>query len=274
MSLFIASLNSGSNGNCYYIGNGEDAVLVDAGLSCRETERRMQAAGLSLQKVRGIFVSHEHGDHIKGVQGISKKHNIPVYVTEATKKSGKLFLYSHLVKPFAAGEVVQVFGLNIIAFAKYHDAADPHSFVVEGNGVTIGVFTDLGKVCDGLVHHFKKCHAAFLESNYDASMLENGRYPIHLKNRIRGGHGHLSNDEALELFKTHRPPHMSHLLLAHLSKENNKPEIVSDLFNAQANGVRITVASRYEVGEVFEVRGNGLLTEKRKAEKMVQVSLF
>lgn len=274
MSLFIASLNSGSNGNCYYIGNEKDAVLIDAGLSCRETERRMKKLNLPMQKLRAIFVSHEHGDHIKGVQGISKKYNLPVYVTPETKKKGKLFLFSQFIRHFVANEPIIINELSVTAFAKFHDAADPHSFIVQGNGITIGVFTDIGKPCERLITHFGKCHAAFLEANYDEQMLETGRYPIHLKNRIRGGEGHLSNTEALEVFKAHRPSHMTHLLLAHLSKDNNNPKLAADLFEAHANGVRITIASRYEETGVFEVTDASVSITRPQPEKMVQASMF
>ncbi len=279
MSLYIASLNSGSNGNCYYVGNATDAVLVDVGISCREVERRMQRLKLDLAKVRAIFVSHEHGDHIKGVQGLSKKHNIPVYVTPGTKKNARLFLFSHMVHSFEAGSHVYINDLCVTPFAKYHDAIEPHSFTIAYNGITVGVITDIGQVCPQTVHHFKQCHAAFLESNYDEDMLERGRYPIHLKNRIRGGFGHISNAQALQLFRTHRPAHMSHLLLAHLSKENNHPNIVEELFNTHANGVRITVATRYEETPVFEVSGSPIpssyvATPAPVRQQVVQVSLF
>ncbi len=258
MSLYIASINSGSNGNCYYVGNGQDAILVDAGLSCRETEKRMRRLNLSMQEVRGIFISHEHGDHIKGVPVLSAKYNLPVYITERTLRSSRMIIPNHLIR-FISGTCTEAInGLSITAFSKEHDAIEPVSFTVAGNGVTIGVFTDLGIACNNLHHHFKQCHAAFLESNYDRSMLMNGRYPIHLKNRISGGKGHLSNEQALEVFLSHRPSFMSHLLLAHLSKENNHPELVADLFNAHADGVEIVVASRYESSGVYHIQAGNM----------------
>jgi phosphoribosyl 1,2-cyclic phosphodiesterase len=104
-----------------------------------------------------------------------------------------------------------------------------------------------------VLHNFKQCHAVFLESNYDEAMLENGRYPIHLKNRIRGGEGHLSNKEALDLFITHRSPHLSHLILSHLSKENNSPQIAAQLFSTQAGNTKIIVASRHEASAVYNI---------------------
>lgn len=255
MSLFISSLNSGSNGNCYYVGSSTDAVLIDVGISCREAEKRMKLSGLDIKKVRAIFVSHEHGDHIKGVSTLANKYHLPVYITELTAKHGPT-LIRHLSKQFSANENISIGNLTITPFAKYHDANDPHSFTISCEEVTVGVFTDIGRTCDQLVYHFKKCHAAFLESNYDEDLLENGRYPIHLKNRIRGGHGHLSNREALELFINHRPAFMSHLLLAHLSKENNSPELAMGLFAKHAGNTSIIVASRYQATEVYSITAN------------------
>ncbi len=271
--LYTASLNSGSNGNCYYIGNGTDAVLIDAGISCRETEKRMKQLGLNISTVKAIFVSHEHGDHIKGVSTLANKYSLPVYITSLTAKYGPI-LIKHLSRTFTAGESVSIGGLNITAFAKQHDANDPHSFVVYGNGATVGVFTDIGVVCSETIRHFKQCHAVFLESNYDEGMLENGRYPIHLKNRIRGGQGHLSNRQALDLFIQHRPPFMSHVFLSHLSKENNDPELAVGLFAQHAKDVHIIVASRYTATEVFTIKGNDNNRMAPIFAKPVQLGLF
>lgn len=253
MALQIASLNSGSNGNCYYVGNETEAVFIDAGLSCRETERRMRVLGLDMKKVKAIFISHEHADHVTGMPLLSKKWQLPVYITPATHSRSRLPLRPEHTVHFQAGKAVQVGGLTVLPFAKYHDGCDPHSFTIYGNGTCIGVMTDLGRVCKELVHHFKQCDAAFLEANYDEVMLEQGRYPYHLKKRISGGHGHLSNREALELFRAHRPEGMSHLLLSHLSKENNDPTLVLDQFRPHANGTQVLVASRYKPSEVYTI---------------------
>lgn len=252
MSLFIASLNSGSNGNCYYIGNATEAVLVDAGISCRETERRMQRLGLDMTRVKAVFVSHEHIDHIRGIPVLAKKYRLPVYITAATLQHSGMALGGI---PFRALEPVTIGGLQVVPFTKHHDAADPHSFIVSYNNIRIGVFTDIGAACEQLAHHFSLCHAAFLEANYDPDMLENGRYPIYLKNRIRGGKGHLSNLQALELFNTCRPDTLQLLLLSHLSRDNNSPELVQELFSRHACGVEVVVASRYGASKVFEVNG-------------------
>lgn len=276
MALYIASLNSGSNGNCYYIGNEQEAVLIDAGLSCRETEKRMKRLGLSLKKVKAIFISHEHSDHIRGVTLLSKKYQFPVYITEKTMKYGRLYVEEHLAMGFVPNEPVGIGSLSVTAFSKKHDAIEPHSFVVAGKEKRIGVFTDLGIPCDNLIHHFSQCHAAFLEANYDEKMLEQGGYPWHLKNRIRGGYGHLSNRQALEVFQNHRPTYMSHLFLAHLSKDNNCPQLVLDLFTAHADDTEIIVASRFGETAVYQINDSSAVKENELTSTSfaVQSSLF
>ena len=278
MSLFTASLNSGSNGNCYYIGNEHEAVLVDAGLSCRETEKRMKRLGLKMDTVKALFISHEHGDHIKGVESIATKHKLPIYITAATLHHGRLRIHEQQIKTFKAFEPVTVGGLSILGFPKLHDASDPHSFLIKGNDVTIGVFTDIGTPCEHVIKAFKQCHAAFLEANYDDVMLETGRYPIYLKNRIRGDHGHLSNQQALELYSSHRPAFMSHLFLSHLSKDNNDPELAFELFRGVTEETKVVVASRYNETAVYHITATvsqiPVKEQKTVRSKTEQISLF
>lgn len=252
MSLSITSINSGSNGNCYYAGNETDAVLIDIGISCTETEKRMKKLGLSMKKVKAIFVSHEHTDHTKGVSTLANKYRLPVYITEGTAANGPR-LIRQLVQHFTANEPVNIGTLTVTPFVKQHDACDPHSFIISSNGITAGVFTDIGTVCPQVIFYFKQCHAVFLESNYDENMLESGPYSQLLKDRIRGDLGHLSNNQALDLFKYHRPEFMSHLILSHLSSRNNTPEIVESLFSTHANGVNISIASRKEATQVITI---------------------
>jgi phosphoribosyl 1,2-cyclic phosphodiesterase len=251
MAVYYSSLNSGSNGNCYYIGNEQDAVLIDAGISCRETERRMSRSGLDPAKLRAVFISHEHTDHIKGADVLSRRFGIPVYLTETTHRYSRLQLVPELLRYFDANHPVAVGSLKVKAFTKNHDAADPHSFIVSSDGITVGVMTDIGSACDQLSRHFRRCHAAFLEANYDEEMLENGHYPAHLKARIRGKNGHLSNDQALAFFLKHRTAQMQHLLLSHLSQENNDPERVVQLFHPHVRSIRFGIASRHAESEVF-----------------------
>jgi phosphoribosyl 1,2-cyclic phosphodiesterase len=272
MSLFISSLNSGSNGNCYYIGNQHEAVLVDVGISCKEVEKRMRRLGLDIHKIKGIFISHEHSDHIKGVCVLVKKYQIPVYITSSTLLSCGFSIDENLIKHFSEHQPTTIGELFITAFPKLHDACDPYSFIVECKGVRVGIFTDIGAPCAKLVKHFKNCHAAFLESNYCENMLDAGSYPYHLKRRIRGGLGHLSNNQALELFITHRPSFMSHLFLSHLSNNNNCPDLVRQLFQQHANGVKIIVASRFEETPVYPISVSGMEVRRKLLQPAPQLA--
>jgi len=258
MPLYLTSLNSGSNGNCYYLSNGKEAVLIDAGISCRETERRMIRLGLAIRSVKAIFITHEHTDHTRGAEVLSRKYGIPVYMTPVTHGNSRVRLEPANVRPFTAGKPVYLGGLCVTPFSKHHDASDPHSFTVSANGITAGVFTDIGHACSDVMHHFSQCHAVFLEANYDENMLEKGRYPYFLKQRIRGFQGHLSNDQSLDLFITHRSSFMQLVVLSHLSAENNHPQLVHELFSRNANGIKIVVASRYEETDLFCIQDESL----------------
>jgi phosphoribosyl 1,2-cyclic phosphodiesterase len=275
MGLEICSLNSGSNANCYYVGNATDAILVDAGLSCRETERRMNKQGLDLQRVKAIFISHEHIDHITGLPAISRKYRLPVYITPKTLKGTNVPVEQELVHPFTANEPVSIGSLQVTGFLKSHDAADPHSFIISNSDINVGVFTDIGHADKEVIRYFKQCDAVFLEANYCETMLENGSYPVHLKRRISGRKGHLSNTQALELFALHRSRHLQHLVLTHLSKNNNDPALVHRLFSEQAEKVVVYVASRYEASPVFNIeQGSASLSKKRHIRHSGQLSLF
>jgi phosphoribosyl 1,2-cyclic phosphodiesterase len=281
MALFVASLNSGSNGNCYYIGSATEAVLIDGGLSCRETEKRMKKLNLDLKKVKGIFISHEHADHVMGVKLLSQKYNLPIYITQATLQSLSIEIPDHLLYFVRSHELVSFENITVTAFPKLHDAVDPHSFIVSGydasrNEIKVGVFTDIGKSCNNVVTYFQQCNAVFLEANYDAEMLERGRYPLALKNRIRGGYGHLSNEQALALFSKHRPSFMSHVFLSHLSQHNNSPKKVQELFEVHAGNTNIILASRHRETAVYEIKHGGMYNVERKpvTTHVSQLELF
>lgn len=271
MSLFTASLNSGSNGNCYYVGNNNEAVLVDVGISCRELERRMERTGLNLKKIKAIFISHEHTDHISGVRVTSKKYNIPVYINERTYSNSRFQLDPALTFRFAAHQKIEVGNLSVTPFPKRHDAADPYSFIVEGNETTIGVLTDIGSVCEHVRDYFSRCHAAFLEANYDEVMLQKGAYPFYLKKRISSDHGHLSNTQSLELFTKYKSELMSHVFLSHLSKDNNCPILARELFAKHAGQTEVIVASRYKESDVYEISA---VAKHGLSKKAAQTSLF
>lgn len=252
--LYFASLNSGSNGNCYYIGNTQDAVLIDAGISCKEIVNRMNRLGLSIGKVRAIFITHEHTDHTRGVEVFSRKYRVPVFITVGTHSAGRLWLDPPLVRNFNSHDEIPIGDLSVYALPKQHDGVDPHSFTVTYKDKCVGVFTDTGEACEHLVRHLKRCQGLFLEANYDPSMLEQGSYPYHLKKRIKGGKGHLSNRQALELFTNFSSPELKVLILSHLSEHNNHPELVYELFSKHARkNLHVEVASRHKESNLFSI---------------------
>jgi len=277
MALLIASLNSGSNGNCYYVGNTTEAVLIDAGISCRETEKRLLRLGLSIKNIKAIFISHEHDDHISGLETLSAKYQIPVYVTEATLHNCGPIIQTHLIRYFASNERITIGALTIKAFPKLHDACHPHSFIVtDEENVCAGIFTDIGVACSQVIYHFKQCHAVFLEANYDDAMLAASSYPYFLKKRISGGNGHLSNAAALDLFCRHRSENLSHVVLSHLSKNNNDARLVENLFMQYCGNAKIIVASRYRETEVYHIHHTYKSNEEKAfySQNAIQLSMF
>jgi phosphoribosyl 1,2-cyclic phosphodiesterase len=253
-------------------------VLIDAGLSCRETGKRMKRLGLDINLVKAIFISHEHADHIAGLPVLSKKYKLPVYITQNTLRNCNFEIEKSLAFSFIHNKPVSIGELSIIPFIKSHDANDPHSFIISNNTVHVGVITDIGYPCRHVIKHFKLCDAVFLESNYCEQMLENGSYPLHLKKRISSKKGHLSNDQALELFLKHKPDNLQLLILSHLSQNNNHPQIVNKMFTQNAGGVKVVVASRHKETELFNIERNHLLrsarTYKKLKENKAQLSLF
>ncbi len=274
----MASICSGSNGNCYYVGTETDAILVDAGASFAEIARRMAHLGLHPENLRGILVSHEHTDHVRGLELVAHRWNLPIWGTRKTLQRCRLGRSLHRAVPIEPEVWLSVGNLQILPFRKYHDAADPVSFVVAHEGVRVGVFTDIGRCCEALIRQFKTCHAVFLESNYCEAMLEAGNYPYHLKKRISGGYGHISNREALDLFRQHRSPGLTHLLLSHLSGNNNCPDTALQTFWPHRNTTEVVVASRYAPSPVFRITAAPELQRTAPVatlpERITQMALF
>lgn len=250
----LCALASGSNGNCYYIGNEKDAVLVDAGISARQILVRIGEAGLDASKIRGIFVSHEHSDHIRGVRVLSKRLGIHAWYSQGTFNT--LAEADHPEKHciFQAGKTVRIGSITVHPFLKNHDAAEPCSFRIEHDDWHIGVFTDIGEACAGVMHHLRKCHALFLETNYDEKMLWEGSYPYMLKQRVASSVGHLSNDQAFELIRDHAGPELVHVFLSHLSGENNRPEIAAARFESLTDRFNVKLTSRHSFSELCRLR--------------------
>ena len=250
----ICALASGSNGNCYYIGNNTDAVLVDAGISSRQIMLRMQQRQLNPLKVRALFITHEHTDHCRGARVLCSRLGIPVYLTQGTYLSIRMEERPANVRLFSPGEILTAGELNIHSFQKKHDAAEPCSFRIEYKETSVGVFTDIGEACDNVRNHLSLCRALFIESNYDEQMLSNGPYPYYLKQRVASHIGHLSNDQSLELVESHSGEQLEYVFLSHLSKENNTPQKALQNFSGLKNRFNIQLTSREEATGVFVLK--------------------
>ncbi len=251
--LEVCAIASGSNGNCYYIGNNSDAVLIDAGISAKQIFLRMKERGLDPAKIKALFITHEHGDHIRGARVLGKRLQAPVYITAKTYNSSYKNLRPDYPRFFTPDNTIQVGDFLIHPVLKNHDAAEPCSFRIEYKNRNIGVFTDIGEACDNVKSHLNKCHGLFLESNYDEKMLWEGNYPWPLKKRVASGVGHLSNNQAFQLLENHAGENLKFVFLSHLSKENNTPEIALENMQPLTHRFEIKLASRYEASEVIKL---------------------
>ncbi|MBW2466665.1 MAG: MBL fold metallo-hydrolase [Deltaproteobacteria bacterium] len=256
-------LASGSKGNSTYLDSGEVRILIDAGLSGIELQRRLSTIGVQLADIDAILVTHEHNDHISGVGVLSRRAKIPVYANPETfsassGKVGKLSSYNE----FETGGTFEIRNLQIHPFAISHDAQNPVGFRIFDGRATLGYCTDTGKISRLIRHRLGSCQALVLESNHDVEMLQNGSYPPYLKQRIRSSQGHLDNHEASLLLQDLLHEKLEHVVLAHLSEENNDPEIAYRAAMAVVNGyfhsgeidMRISVANQYCTGELFSLK--------------------
>ena len=221
----ICMLASGSQGNSIYASDGVTSILIDAGLSGVEIERRMNARGLDIKRLDAIIVSHEHTDHIRGVGILARRYRLPVYISAKTHDlaAAQLGALNQIVN-FSCGTGFSINDLAVRPFSISHDAGDPAGFTVSSNGCKIGIATDLGIATAMVRHHLKNCACLILEANHDMLMLEQGPYPWSVKQRVKGRTGHLSNESSRELLMDVMHDRMSHLILAHLSETNNTPE--------------------------------------------------
>lgn len=240
MRLSVCVLASGSRGNATYVSDGRTAILIDAGLSGVELQRRMAAKGLDPGRLDAILVSHEHTDHIQGVGVLSRRFRLPVYINDGTRRASEAALGKLAgMLPFTCGHGFDIGSLTVHPFSISHDADDPAGFTITCDGAKLGVATDLGMVTGVVRTHLANCDILIVEANHDERMLVDGPYPWPLKQRIRGRSGHLSNDDAGLLLETLRHQGLAHVILAHLSEENNTPEKARCAAKRALNGTPI-----------------------------------
>jgi len=233
MGLSVTMLASGSRGNCAIVSSSRTKILVDAGLSCRETFKRMKAQGDDPHSLAAILITHEHCDHIYGLATLGKKLRIPVFMTGATHQAWARALRNekgekpHLEKfeRFESGHRFQVGDIEVKPFTIPHDAADPVGFTFRAEGIKVGVATDLGYLPVSVRDHLRGCDVLVLESNHDLEMLRVGPYPWSVKQRVMSRVGHLSNDALADFFSGDYDNSAAFVVLAHLSEHNNHPEI-------------------------------------------------
>jgi phosphoribosyl 1,2-cyclic phosphodiesterase len=249
--LEICALASGSNGNCYYIGNEKDAVLIDAGISCRQILKRMAEKELNPMKIKAAVISHEHSDHVRGARVLAKKLKIPVHLTAKTFLATYKNMQPAWPRFFEPGQAISIGEFQIHTFLKNHDASEPCSFRIEYAGRNVGVFTDIGEPCENVLFQFGLCDAVFLESNYDEEMLRTGSYPDFLKQRVASSYGHLSNVQALKLLEENAGTQLKCVFLSHLSAENNTPETAMATHQPLFDRFKVRLTSRYGPTEVF-----------------------
>lgn len=226
----ICALASGSNGNCYYVGNETEAVIIDIGISNLQLKKRLLQAELSLAKVKAVFISHEHTDHIKGMRVTTQKNDIKGYATRKTYQKARLDYRSDKINYFEPGDSIRIGSILVHSFLKPHDAIEPVSFRVELNYKSIGVLTDIGEVNADVMEQIKLCDALFLESNYEQDILDNGPYPYFLKQRVSSAYGHLSNDQAIKLVSDLDNSPLKSILLSHISADNNDIDLLINKF--------------------------------------------
>ena len=250
-------LGSGSSGNAIYVEADGSKILIDNGLSYRQLESRAAAADISLEGLKAIFITHEHADHVNGIGVLTRKVNVPVYMTPGTgdrlpPSIGKL----NNVKYFEAGEDIVLNGVRVGSFSISHDAADPVSFIVEACDTKLGIAADLGHPTELVRQRLANSHGLILESNYCPDMLRRSSYPPMIRQRINSDFGHLSNRDASKLLAHIVHDALRLVVLVHISEENNTKELAQSVAAKAMRGhaAELHVAWQDRPTPVFEIR--------------------
>jgi len=265
--LVLCNLGSGSRGNATYVGTGRRGLLVDAGLSVRECLHRLASRGIPEAAVEGVVVTHSHADHVHAVRRLVGSRGIPVYANADTAREAG-WLGEPWLRVVPTGTPFQAAGLVVDPVPIPHDTADPVAFVFACGPLRAAVATDLGRPTRLVVEKLLPCALVMLESNHDPDMLMSGPYPWHLKQRVRGSHGHLSNRQALEILEGILPGAVRHVLLAHLSEQNNDPRLAHGEARARLDAlgrrdVGLSVLEQREASPVYRLDDAGVRVSER-----------
>ena len=239
----VLILASGSEGNCIYLEEDGSGLIIDAGISRKRILKGLAEHGISKENVEAVFITHEHTDHTRGLRILCKYENYPVYASEGTIEK--------LTYQVPRGDFRSVFigtrinGFEISSLPLPHDAVEPVGYVIEGGGSRVLVATDLGYVTEGILREISRCQAVIFESNHDIEMLNNGSYSEDLKARILSRWGHLSNKQCAAALKQAHWGGLKLVILAHLSLENNSPELaLAETSKALPGGIKVIAALR------------------------------
>lgn len=228
------SLSSGSSGNCYYLGTEQYGILIDAGISLRTIRKTLKNIGVEFCNIHGVFVTHDHADHIKAVGTIGEKFNIPIYTTALVHKGiAHSYRVTQKLSPLNTrylekGKVLDIDDFQIEAFEVPHDGTDNVGYCITIDNKVFTFLTDLGEITPTAKSYILRANYLIIEANYDRQMLATGRYPAYLKQRIAGDKGHLCNADTAEFLANNYTDKLQYIWLCHLSKDNNNPEIAYD----------------------------------------------
>ena len=232
--LRFTSLGSGSSGNGLVVESGTTRVLMDCGFTLADTKARLERVGLAPSQLAGIVVTHEHDDHMGGVARFALRHAIPVYLTRGSAQWLPPDFPAVLVRYVDSHTAFSIDALSVEPFPVPHDAREPVQYVFSDGASRLGVVTDLGSVTQHIVEKLSGCEALVIECNHDLDMLMEGPYPVSLKHRVSGRFGHLSNSDAGRLVSALERSRLRHLIAAHLSQQNNRPELAVRALSAGA----------------------------------------
>ncbi|MBL8148614.1 MAG: MBL fold metallo-hydrolase [Blastocatellia bacterium] len=224
-------LGSGSTGNATLVVSGETRILVDCGLTAKELAKRLSSINESIENISAILITHEHTDHIRGLATLAKNLNIAICISPTTLASAKVFKRDRpeidIAEKVQPGQPFEIDHVKIVPVRTPHDAVDPVLFRIESRGVKIAIVTDLGHIPSHVAYELRSCDALILEANHDVELLKSSPYPWSLKQRVMSRQGHLSNEEMARFLREDYDGSARHIVLAHLSRENNHPEIAT-----------------------------------------------
>lgn len=256
-----SALSSGSSGNCFYVEDGEHAVLIDLGITFKQLNERLEKIKRSPEKIRAVFVTHEHIDHIKGLEVFSNNFDVPIFLTKETAKNAFITSNENCLNFIKNNETISINGLNINAFPKSHDCDNPVSYSIDSkkDNKTLTVATDIGYPCRNVIENVNDSDFLFFESNHDEEMLKHGPYPIFLKKRILGDRGHLSNIQSSFCVIQNARKKLKHVVLSHLSEINNTPDVALKTYKKflkarnDLKKTRLSVSTKNKATRLFDV---------------------